>query len=149
MPYNVYDFEVVVDPLIFDIRLTSPFNDIVDCSAKEIASSAQKFEKQVDSVLNKLEGTSYTHHNFYKTFGFQGLTREQSIQQALSVQESMRSFYSADYEINVGFSTLGLKKYEHIHKNILDYKNTPEFGSIMSGYIRFLHIAEYETWMES
>ena len=148
MPYHMYDYEVVVDPLIFDLRLTSPSPFIINSSAKQIQSNADKFEERMNIAIKECGANSYTYHNFYKTFGFQNLTREESIKQAQSIQKIMSSYYPDDFEVDLGFSTLGLKKYEDIHKNILDYINTSDFNEVISSYVRFLNISEYRAWME-
>ncbi len=47
------------------------------------------------------------------------------MQQALVVREEVQSLYTDNSEVDVGFSTLGLKEHENIHKNPLAFKNTP------------------------
>jgi len=138
VPYsNIKDFEIIIDPLIFDIRLTSENKEI----------DAELFDTQIISILNQHEGDVYYSTRFMRMFGFQNLIREQSIQCARDVQKVIKTLYSSQFDIALGFSTLGLKEHEHIHKNPQAYKNTPEFNKIMSGYIRFLDIDECTDWV--
>lgn len=147
MPYHLSDFEVIVDPLIFDIRLRGPNHYGKNNIVNKIQFNADEFEKDMNLVLNKFGANSYTYHNFYKTFGFNNLTREESLQQAILIQESIKELYSDKFEVDLGFSTLGLKEHSDFHKNILNYINTPDFEETMGSYIRFLDITEYDKWM--
>ncbi len=148
MPYSIRDDEIVIDPLVFDIRFDSSAEYVLKRWKQKIESDAYLFDKQFSLVLDKLGGDIYNISNFSRIFGFQNLSREQSVQRARDVHKTLEALYSSDFNLHLGFSTLGLKEHEHIHKNLSAYKYTPEFSEIMTSYVRFLGIEEYGKWVK-
>ena len=147
MPYNIYDFEVIIDPLIFEISIELSRLAYDEKNRKvDIEYEVSKFDAYTLSLLNDFNGDIYTNDRFRMTFGLPISDREHAIKIARQFHQLMKDKYPDDYRVDMGFSTLGLKEHEHIHKNINSYKGKPDFQMVMSGYIRYLSIDEFENW---
>ena len=142
MPYYIYDFEIVVKPTIFKIEIEFE----PPLSKDELYPNA--FHDETQLIISRYNTIVLAESRRQTTFQFTGCTSDDAVTQARKIQTTLQHDYAKKGTVFLSFSTLGLKEHEHIHKDMLKYKGTEEFNTIMSDYIRYLDIGEYERWLK-
>ena len=143
MPYNLYDFEVIIEPIIFQLEI-----DVEHTSTKQEKQDPACFRNDVLHILSQYQYIILDDDKHCITFSFINCASETAVTQARDIQQKTQSYYTHEAHVSIGFSTLGLKEHKYMHQDMLKYRGTEEFNMMMSGYIRYLDISEYENWLK-
>jgi hypothetical protein len=122
--------EVEVVPLIFSFDIAAQHRWNADLAAS----------------VSDTGGVIYFLDHSVAFFGFPTLSTAAALKQAADVRRRMEAQYPNGTSLSV--STIGLRRHQHIHANILDHLTDPELSHILWTAIKFKKYDEYLDFIE-